>query len=397
MQQVHPRGGGFDSIRLVAALMVFHGHMYALAGRPQPLLPGGTFGSVAVIVFFVVSGYWVTRSALERTLVSYAAARALRIVPGLAVCCAVTILGCALASSIPVNDYLRSPTTWGFMWNSFPFFHTAVPAIPGVFQDGPVADAVNGSLWTLRYEVFCYLVVAAAAVFGLAGVRAFIAAAAVFGLAVLSQAFGAGLDAVNARYIVLTDFLQLGWAATFLGAFAFGAWLHGADARRPVQIASVSAVAMALGWHDPIVAQAASIFLYGALAVWIGRGLDLDRRLTRGQDISYGLYIYAFPVQQLAVRWLEPHRDGDFAATYLVALGVTVLLAALSWICVERPALRLKARVARGGERLVASVNGRLRRRRSVGDGDLAEQAGRARVEVDAVDPHPVLGRGAGH
>ncbi|WP_374472940.1 acyltransferase family protein [Phenylobacterium sp.] len=395
MSDVHSRRGGFDTVRLAAALMVLHSHMYALAGLGQPTLPGGSYGAVAVVIFFVVSGYWVTRSALQRTVASFAVARALRIVPGLAVCCALTVVACALASSIPVNDYLRSAQTWNFMWNAAPFFHTGVLGMPGVFQDGPVPDAANGSLWTLRYEVMCYVVACAAAVFGPRGVRLFMAAAGVFGVAVLARMLGGGFDALNQQYVFLLDFLQVGWIANFLAAFAFGAWLYGADDRRLLQVLAVSAVAMALGHKDPSFAQVISIFLYGSLAVWIGRNLDLDRRLTRGQDISYGVYIYAFPCQQLAVRWVEQASGAGFWRYYLVALAATVLLAAVSWRLVERPALRLKEPLSRTLERLFAAAARRFDR--LARNDDLAQQAGGAPLRVEAVDPDAVLRGRAGH
>ncbi|MCR5879121.1 acyltransferase [Phenylobacterium sp. J367] len=396
MTDVHPRSGSFDTIRLLAALMVLHSHMFALAGLDQPTLPGGSYGAIAVVIFFVVSGYWVSRSAVQRSLAAYASARALRIVPGLAVCCAVTVLACALATSLPVNDYLRHPKTWAYLWNAVPFFHVPVLGMPGVFEDGAVKDAPNGSLWTLRYEVMCYVLVALAAVFGPKGVRAFVAAAAIFGLAVAAQALGGAFDAINARYVVLTDFLQVGWIAMFVGAFAFGAWLQEADERRLRQAIGVSAAAMLLGHHDATFAQVISIFLYGSVAVWVGRNLNLDRRVTRGQDISYGVYIYAFPCQQLAVRWIPEAAGAGFLTYYAVALGGTVVLAWLSWVLVERPALRLKGPAAGALERLTAAVAGRWEVRSGNG-GDLAQQAGRPGALVDPIDADAVLRRSAGH
>ena len=386
MKDVHSRAGGFDTVRLLAALMVLHGHMFAIAGRPQPLILGGGLAFVAVIVFFVVSGYWVSESAVQRSRVAYVVARALRILPGLAVCCAVTILLCALASAKPVNAYLASPETWGFMWNALPFFHSPQLGIPGVFEDGPMKEAVNGSLWTLEYEVLCYILVGVAAVFGRGGVRVFMIAAAVFGLAVYAQAFGGDPNKLNARMIFLLDYLTLGWIAVFTGAFAFGAWLHSADERRLRQVIAVSVIAMALGFHDPSFSQAVSIFLYGSIAIWIGRNVSLDRWATRGQDISYGVYIYAFPIQQLTVRWIQPADTAGFLAYYAVALGATAGLAMLSWLLVERPALLLKNPLARRLEGLLAGNRGHL-----------AQQAGGAGRGVDPVYAHAIHGRSDGH
>lgn len=338
------RSGSFDTIRLVAALLVYHSHSFALAGRPEPGVPGYSLGGVAVLIFFAVSGYWVSQSALQRSFGAFVLARALRIFPGLAVSLVVVILACALASSIPVNDYLVQPSTWRFMQNAAPFFLPAVGGIPGVFEDGAV-HGVNGSLWTLQYEVMCYVVLGVAALFGRTGVRLAMVAAALFGAAVLAIMVTAGSTAVGERSIVLIDHLQVRWIAIFGAAFAFGAWLSRFDDLRLGIAIVVSALAVGLTWKEPILCLAAGPFFYGAAAIWLGRRFDLDHRITRGRDLSYGIYIYAFPCQQLAVRLIEPKDQLGFALYYLVGLAATVALAALSWKLVEKPALRLKGRI----------------------------------------------------
>src|SRR5215218_6951787 len=147
------RTGSFDTMRLTAALMVFHSHAFALTGHREPLLPGYlTFGGVAVSVFFAMSGYLVTTSALKRSTGSYVIARAIRIWPGLAVCCAVSIVLGALITSLPTSDYLSRSDTFSYMRNTFVFFTEMQSELPGVFEGRP-HPAVNGSLWTLRYEV----------------------------------------------------------------------------------------------------------------------------------------------------------------------------------------------------------------------------------------------------
>lgn len=348
------RSGSFDTIRLIAALLVYHSHSYALAGRAEPGLPGYSLGGIAVLIFFTVSGYWVTQSALQRNFGAYVMARALRIFPGLAVSLVVVILAGALASSIPVNDYLLQPGTWRFMQNAVPFFLPALAEIPGVFEDGAV-HAANGSLWTLRYEVMCYVVLGLAALFGRAGVRLAMAAAALFAATVLAIMVSSGSAAIGDRTILLFDHLHIRWIATFGAAFAFGAWLYRFDDMRLGLAIVAAALAVALTWQDPILVPATSLFLYGSLAIWLGRRLGLDNRVTRGHDLSYGIYIYAFPCQQLAVRLIEPQDPLGFALYYLVGLVATVTLAALSWRLVEKPALRLKDTVIGQLDRLGAA------------------------------------------
>jgi peptidoglycan/LPS O-acetylase OafA/YrhL len=347
------RRGSFDTLRLAAALLVFHSHSFALAGLPEPGVPGYSWGGVAVMIFFAMSGYWVSRSALERSLTSYTVARALRIVPGLFVCSLITIALCALATSEPVNAYFREGATWSWLQNSLPFFLPLRQGLPGVFEDGAYSSP-NGALWTLPYEVFCYVIAGLAARFGPPGMRLAMAGAGVFSLAVL---FGG----TPGQTLQLTSVLDQRWVALFGGAFFFGAALNAATDRRLVTIIAVSAVAVLLSRRDPVLVQLTSLFLYGSGAVWAGRCLNLDRLVSRGRDISYGVYIYAYPCEQLALRAIEPHDGLGFAAYYATALAGTVALASLSWALVEKPALNAKARltgmIERGLDRGAASVS----------------------------------------
>lgn len=350
------RAGSFDSLRLLAALLVFHSHSFALAGLPEPSTPAYTWGGAAVVIFFAMSGYWVSRSALERSLASFAVARTLRIVPGLAVCCLVTIALCALATSDLVGGYFRNPETWRWLQNALPFWLPQRLTLPGVFEDGAL-HAPNGSLWTLPYEVFCYIAAAAAALFGTKGMRAAMAGAAVFAIAVL---FGSAADAS----LQLTSDLGRRSLALFAGAFFFGAWLGEADDRRLGRAVVVAAGAYLLARRDPTAALLTGMLLFASLAIWVGRNLNLDRLLTRGRDISYGVYIYAFPCEQLAVRALPPHDRLSYAAYYAAALAATVTLASLSWIAIEKPALKAKGSLSRaieeGARRLSLLASRRL-------------------------------------
>lgn len=334
MGEAQSRKGSFDTIRLFAALMVFHSQSFAIAGWPEPWLPGNTFGGAAVVVFFVVSGFWVSRSALDRGAVSYAVARFLRIVPGLFVCLLVTIVLCSLASSIPINQYYREPGTWHWLTNAAPFWRPMTGEIPGVFEDGAVHNP-NGSLWTLRYEVFFYVILACAAAFGSKGVRLTAAGFAMFAIAMFLRPDQKGGFNV-------TDFLEFQWVATFGTAFFLGVALNWASDRQMLLIAAISAFWMLLARHDPTLGALLSIFLYGSIAIWMGRNLDLDSAVSRGRDLSYGVYIYAFPCEQLAVRAFPPTSTLSYLGYYLVALVATLALAWLSWFLVEKPALRLK-------------------------------------------------------
>src|SRR5690348_16573762 len=162
------RANNFDALRLVAALSVMFSHSFLIAGgseadEPFVRLSGNqcVLGLVGVFVFFVISGYLVTGSYCRRPVPGrFALHRILRIYPGLIVnlfVCAF-VLG-PLVTSLPLHDYLGSGKLYDYLGQYFVLTPRS-PPLPGVtFVDNGVGNIVNGSLWTLRYEMMMYAMV----------------------------------------------------------------------------------------------------------------------------------------------------------------------------------------------------------------------------------------------
>lgn len=167
LRDYNPRDNCFDTIRLFAAVMVIFSHAFPLTGMDEPLqaLSQGqaSIGFLSVSIFFLVSGYLIPASLDRGTISRYAKKRSLRILPALAV----AVLICAFVlgpqlTTLSMGAYLTHPKTWMFVGNIA--FLPVGYSLSGVFTDQPL-DAVNGSLWTLKYEVACYFLVPAIFVF----------------------------------------------------------------------------------------------------------------------------------------------------------------------------------------------------------------------------------------
>ncbi len=162
----------FALVRWVLASAVIFTHAFDLTGASgsDPMLPilGIAVSGLAVDGFFVVSGFLVAMS-LERShsLVSFAAARFLRIYPGLAVVLVLSALALGPAmTSLPLQNYLLDPAIYVYvLQNLIPITFTY--DLPGVFAENPFGPAVNGSLWTIRFEIYCYAILALIALLGL--------------------------------------------------------------------------------------------------------------------------------------------------------------------------------------------------------------------------------------
>jgi peptidoglycan/LPS O-acetylase OafA/YrhL len=159
------RANNFDCLRFLMAVLVIFSHSYPLLyggeGLVEPLQRvvsrNMTFGTLAVDVFFIISGFLIAMS-FERssTKRSFLRKRILRIVPGYF---AATLIGVFVVAPWFVPS--SSP------WHSTAFYSTVgrsvatlgTPTVPGVFYRNPFPNALNGSLWTIAYEFKCYLLI----------------------------------------------------------------------------------------------------------------------------------------------------------------------------------------------------------------------------------------------
>ena len=148
----------FDFMRMAAAMAVLYSHSYALYGLQEPLVAslGETWGSLAVGIFFVVSGFLICQSwDRDPHVFRFAVRRALRIIPGLVVAVFfTTFVAGTVSTSMPLVEYVSDRETWAFFFNNASLI-AGIDVLPGGFADTPHKGA-NGSLWTLRYEVLMY-------------------------------------------------------------------------------------------------------------------------------------------------------------------------------------------------------------------------------------------------
>lgn len=345
------RSNNFDALRLVAALLVIWGHQFAIMGRPVPLMWNNEPGAVGVVLFFAISGYLVTISWLaDPHLWRFAARRALRIWPGLvaAVLFCFAVLG-PLVSSLPARDYWSSPLARGYLAN---LWLDTRYALPGVFDSNPFPSSVNGPLWTIPLEVTCYVALAALGVVGLLRRRFFPP------LVLLMLA-----AALEWRYNVSVGQPMPSWSPLLQYAimFALGASLacwRAAWLPRRLQTAVVLVVLLLLVHlvgPSVIGGQVPLLIIATIGVIWGTASTPVVHRVGRWGDFSYGLYIYAFPVQQFVV-WAFSNRIGFAAALGLSVVGA-LLLAVLSWHWLEKTALVLKP--PRGGFAAKARALGR--------------------------------------
>ena len=329
-----PRRNSLNLIRLVLASSVIFHHSYPLLGRGLgPEYLGDRLGGWAVIGFFALSGYLITGSRWSKSLGDYLTLRIARIFPAFLTVQLVTVflfapLNYAHATG-SLSGYLSSPTS--------PFAYLFVNLglkmhnydVAGTPLGVPYPGAWNGSLWSLYYEFFCYLLV------GLIGIWA-VARRSVWPM------IGAWALSVVVRvvYEPLRDVLGVGFdldqLTKLVPYFFAGGVLYVLKRHIGMHagLALLSAVAFPVlllvdqSWGG----QVGSLFAAYVL-LWLGHVLP-SPEVVRVHDISYGMYIYGFPSQQLiATFW----PAAGYWAMSLCALAMAVAFAVPSWFLVERP------------------------------------------------------------
>jgi peptidoglycan/LPS O-acetylase OafA/YrhL len=329
----------FAIIRMAMALAVLVSHSYWFASGTtgaQPLVrwTGHSLGEHAVQVFFLLSGILVAQS-LHRSgsIIDYLCARGMRIFPALGVCVLLTafVLG-PIVTNIGLGQYLADSRVAAYIVKTLTLSTGSAP-LPGVFTAVPLANLVNVSLWTLKFEVLCYMALAVLGVAGLMNERyrawSAVGLAVFVGLVFLRQPNASipytAID--NIRYLMLFFF-------TGVLAFQCRQWLfvHG------LLVLPLAAIFVAsIGTRFIEISSAAFL---GYTMLWVSTfsfgGL---RAFTNKNDYSYGTYIYAGPIQQMIVHYLP-----GFAPWVVTgfAVGMAVPLAVYSWELIERPALALR-------------------------------------------------------
>lgn len=335
-----PADNSFGVLRLAmaSAVLVSHSFLYATGtSQAEPLYKYTchSMGEHAVQVFFILSGLMVAQSLdRSRNVMDFALARALRIFPGLVVCVLLSalLLG-PLVSSLSLAGYFTSRESPAYVLKTVALITASMP-LPGVFDSVPLAGKVNTSLWTLKYEVMCYAGLALAGTIGLLSQRwrgvAALAVAVFVALIFLEEPASdevtySTLD--NTRYFavyfatgVLAYLVRDRLIISFWPLLPMAAIFY--LARGTIAFEAVTAVCLGYG------ALWAATLRYGGLRTFCNRF-----------DLSFGVYIYAGPLQQT----LLDFRPSLAPEVLAVAAMILVLPMALtSWVFIEHPAIKMR-------------------------------------------------------
>jgi len=295
---------------------------------------------------FVTSGFLVTASLVKRgDLISFFWARALRVYPALWVMLVLTVFVLAPAlTTLTLRDYFPSPTTWTYFYKCATLIAGIRYSLPGVFTTLPLKGEFNSSLWTMPVEVRMYLYVAvlwvAFAILPMLRLKAMrivqaFAAALFLVLVLRGRLAGGDFNGANIRV-----FMYLYGSALFL-------WRDKIPMSPGLIVALLTALVAATA--DRSVFLAVYLLALPPLVLhlaYVPGGAI--RAYNKWGDYSYGVYIYAFPIQQ-TLAYLFPRMPlaGMMAASAFLSCSIAVV----SWRLIEKRALAMKDDCAEATER----------------------------------------------
>lgn len=332
----------FTPIRLGLALAVLIGHAFSVIGGSPESEPNLAFGLgasyLAVNIFFIASGFLVTKSMMYRKdAADYSSARIMRIYPALIahVLFVMFIIG-PIATNLPLAKFFTDPQVLLQPLMVLTFTETSM-TMPGMFENNAEPRA-SAALWTLRYEMLAYIGTLILFSLGLFRHRWMIVAQ--FMLTVLAW-IGAHMTGL---YEGLMPTLQA--LLRFGMAYTLGSVIYAYQDKMSFHILGLAVLSI-VAWLNPVTAFN-EIFMnlvlgYGLFFLAYQKMPKLTR-LTRMSDISYGVYIYHWCVlQTIRHFWV----DVSVAELIMTALPITLILSWASWHWVEKPMLARKNAFAR--------------------------------------------------
>ncbi|MBS1513938.1 MAG: acyltransferase [Bacteroidetes bacterium] len=329
----------FDFLRLIFALCVIITHSYTLTGDAETdwlytITKGQVFFSyIGVRGFFVISGFLIFQSIMRtESIIDYFRNRCLRIFPGLAVVLALTVIFSFFFYSGDFHSYITNKSVWTYFPNNIKLFRLQ-GTIQGVFENNPYRDDVNGSIWTIQYEFICYILVAS--LFFIKKKSSLIVSLFALFFLICNIFFINSFKKIN--------FIVFGYDVIDFSTFFFaGAVL----ANLKIEKLPYRKIIIAASLLSMVVSVPLGIFRYTHLLAFpvivILAGVSSTKLLTnfttKAGDLSYGIYIYAFIIQQALFHFF---KIGKWEMT-LWASAISMIFGYLSWHFIEKPSLRFK-------------------------------------------------------
>lgn len=328
----------FDFLRFFLASLVFYSHSFVLfSGKSLSELKSEVFfnltdgqidgGILAVNMFFLISGFLITMSWFNSSnAFSFTSKRIGRIFPGLIGVFILVIFIIGPIFSNNYSDYFHQLSITAILHDLLTM-NISQSTVHNMFASLP-KDTINGSLWTLKYEVYCYILILLLGKFKLLTKKIVTILFLFFFTIFMFQTYG-NLELTRAVPIprLFTYFL--------LGSIYY---LYKEYIRFDAKTISMMILLLFfLSFFEMVQLSILLAFSYLLFTFAYSPVIKLNNFAKLG-DFSYGMYIYAFPMQQAT---LFVFKNIEFQYYFFISFVLTLLFAYISWHFVEKPSLQM--------------------------------------------------------
>ena len=337
----------FNVLRLILSCVVIFSHSYYIidADNHRELLylfshHQITLGSVCVDGFFIISGFLLVASwENSRGLWDFLRRRALRVFPGLTACLLMMIFCVGPIAGVNIREYFSNPSTYKILRFLLvvPDFHNA---LPGVFMHNPVSIAVNGSLWTIKYEIYCYVMLALVSFAGIMNKKTGWSVFVFF--YVLYNVITPALEMRMGRtlpFALSPDFIPRLATYFFAGSACY---IYRDHIKYSGGIFALCFFCILMSCWKGVNFVFPLLLPYCFLYFVFSRNINFYG-FGKKVDLSYGVYLYAYPVQQLLVQYLGSNIHPWYL--FFIAMIISLFLGLMSWTLVEKRFIVLKEKM----------------------------------------------------
>lgn len=324
----------FDFLRFISSLFVIISHSYSLIGKddqdPLLMISHNTyhFSSLGLVCFFVISGYLVSQSLFNATsILNFAWKRFLRIMPGLfgVILFSILLIG-PFFTRLSLSDYFHSSLTYTYLHNII-FVFPLQWKLPGLFVNN-FEKSVNGSLWSLILEGRLYILLAV--LFVLYFFRKKIIPAIVFVILVI---FSIWYQNIFGSASLLPFYFAVYF---FAGVIAF-LYKKNIKYNKWLFLLALSVIILRCFF---VIVNPLIFIAFAYIILYIAQLKSPLNHYGRYGDFSYGMFLYAFPIQQCIIQVTD--RNISMTMLILLSMILTLPFAFLSWKLIESKALNYK-------------------------------------------------------
>lgn len=338
----------FDYIRILLAIIVIYSHAYPLFVGLGVLDPVSTrilitegVGGIAVIGFFILSGFMITQSMVHsKNNGQFFLKRIIRIFPALILMLLLTIfvLG-PLVYNGNIGDYFKSSSVWQYFGKNLNLFGGTVYGIDGVFTENPYPAAINGSLWSLKHEFMAYIILIILSCLSVIKNRK--AMLGITGLSVLVYVLNIGLSPVFGFLNKLGVIAEIGQFTKLIMYFFIGStiYLYKDKIKMSFKYFILAILILLLG-ISLNTTKYVLIITMPYILLYMGTFKIKNNILKQVGDFSYGLYIYAFPIQQLITYYLKDKIN--IWVYMLLSIVITTVIAIITTVLVDNNIKKIK-------------------------------------------------------